>query len=109
MRLLLYLDTSRSFGTILVVLKVMMREPLIVFALLFTICVGFLQPFIGLNHVGNERQNPHFIVQAMVTSVMQSSDFSGFEHLHTRWLGTVLLLPFYCYGDSSQHLECSLQ
>lgn len=43
MRLLLYLDTFRFFGAMLVVLKVMMRESLIFFALLVVVCIGFLQ------------------------------------------------------------------
>lgn len=42
-RLLLYLDTFKFFGAMLVVLKVMMRESFIFFALLVVVCVGFLQ------------------------------------------------------------------
>jgi hypothetical protein len=42
-RLLLYLDTFRFFGAMLVVLKVMMKESLIFFALLIVVIVGFLQ------------------------------------------------------------------
>ena len=47
MRILLYLDTFRFFGAMLVVLKVMMRESLIFFALLIVVCIGFLQAFVG--------------------------------------------------------------
>lgn len=43
MRLLLYFDGFRFFGAMLVVLKVMMRESLIFFALLLVVCIGFLQ------------------------------------------------------------------
>ena len=50
MRLLLYLDSVRFFGAMLVVLKVMMKESLIFFALLVVIIVGFLQAFIGLDN-----------------------------------------------------------
>mgnify|MGYP001297777532 FL=1 len=50
MRLLLYLDSIRFFGAMLVVLKVMMKESLIFFALLIVIIVGFLQAFVGMDN-----------------------------------------------------------
>ena len=78
-RLLLYLDTYRFFGAMLVVLKVMMKESLIFFALLIIIMVGFLQAFIGLDEVDDGRKVTNFILQAMANSVMQSPDFGGFE------------------------------
>lgn len=80
MRLLLYLDTFRFFGAMIVVLKVMMKESLIFFALLLIVMVGFLQAFIGMDQVDNDAQVTSFIVQAMVNTVMQSPDFSGFEN-----------------------------
>jgi len=79
MRLLLYLDTFRFFGAMLVVLKVMMRESLIFFALLVVVCVGFLQAFIGLNQVEGNSSITTFILVAMANSVMQSPDFEGFD------------------------------
>lgn len=78
-RLLLYLDTFRFFGAMLVVLKVMMRESLIFFALLVVVCVGFLQAFIGLNQVERNDTITSFIFQAMANSLMQSPEFDGFE------------------------------
>ncbi|KAL9604128.1 MAG: hypothetical protein Q9219_000716 [cf. Caloplaca sp. 3 TL-2023] len=80
MRLLLYLDTFRFFGAMLVVLKVMMKESLIFFALLVIVMVGFLQAFIGMDQVDDNRKVTGFILQAMANSVMQSPDFDGFEH-----------------------------
>ena len=50
MRLLLYLDSVRFFGAMMVVLKVMMKESLIFFSLLIVIIVGFLQAFIGMDN-----------------------------------------------------------
>ena len=79
LRLLLYLDTFRFFGAMLVVLKVMMKESLIFFALLLVIVVGFLQAFIGLNQVKDNSYISTFVLQAMANSLMQSPDFSGFE------------------------------
>ncbi|KAL9035678.1 MAG: hypothetical protein Q9214_006471, partial [Letrouitia sp. 1 TL-2023] len=79
-RLLLYLDSFRFFGAMLVVLKVMMSESLIFFALLLIIVIGFLQAFIGLDQVDDNARITSFIVQAMANSVMQSPDFDGFEN-----------------------------
>lgn len=78
-RLLLYLDTFRFFGALLVVLKVMMRESLIFFLLLVVVCVGFLQAFIGLNQVEGNDSITTFIITAMANSVMQSPEFDGFD------------------------------
>lgn len=78
MRLLLYLDTFRFFGAMLVVLKVMMKESLIFFALLTIVIVGFLQAFISMNQIDNNTKVTRFILQAMANSVLQSPDFNGF-------------------------------
>lgn len=80
MRLLLYLDTFHFFGAMLVVLKVMMKESLIFFALLVIVMVGFLQAFVGMDQVDDNVKVTGFIMQAMVNSVMQSPDFGGFEN-----------------------------
>ncbi|KAL8732418.1 MAG: hypothetical protein Q9166_002818 [cf. Caloplaca sp. 2 TL-2023] len=80
LRLLLYLDTFRFFGAMLVVLKVMMKESLIFFALLTIIVIGFLQAFIGMDKVDDNSTVTGFILQAMANSVMQSPDFDGFEN-----------------------------
>jgi hypothetical protein len=78
--LLLYLDTFRFFGAMLVVLKVMMRESLIFFALLVVVMVGFLQAFVGLDLAPDtELGAAGFILQAMLNAVMQSPEFSGFD------------------------------
>ena len=79
LRLMLYLDSFRFFGAMLVVLKVMMKESFIFFALLTVIVVGFLQAFIGLNQVENNRYITTFIVQNMANAVMQSPEFDGFD------------------------------
>ncbi|KAK7184413.1 potassium ion channel [Paraphaeosphaeria sporulosa] len=79
MRLLLYLDTFRFFGAMLVVLKVMMRESLIFFALLIVVIIGFLQAFVGLDLTDNSLQDSGFVIQAMLNAIMQSPEFDGFE------------------------------
>ena len=78
MRLLLYLDTFRFFGAMLVVLKVMMKESLIFFALLIVVMVGFLQAFIGMDQAEDNSEVTSFILQAMAQSVLQSPNFEGF-------------------------------
>jgi hypothetical protein len=80
MRLLLYLDTIRFFGAMMVVLKVMMKESLIFFALLLVILIGFLQAFIGMDNADSNADATIFIVQAMANAVMQSPEFSGFDN-----------------------------
>ncbi|KAF2817049.1 uncharacterized protein BDZ99DRAFT_492954 [Mytilinidion resinicola] len=79
MRLLLYLDTYRFFGAMLVVLKVMMKESLIFFALLLVVLIGFLQAFMGLDQVDNELEDTGFVIEAMLKAIMQSPEFEGFD------------------------------
>jgi hypothetical protein len=79
-RLLLYLDSIRFFGAMLVVLQVMMKESLIFFALLMVIVIGFLQAFIGMDNADSNADAMTFILQAMANAVMQSPDFSGFDN-----------------------------
>ncbi|KAI0378863.1 hypothetical protein F5Y04DRAFT_261205 [Hypomontagnella monticulosa] len=79
-RLLLYMDSFRFFGAMLVVLKVMMKESIIFFALLVVVIIGFLQAFIGMDYANDmAREDTIFILQAMANAIMQSPDFSGFE------------------------------
>ncbi|RMZ79959.1 hypothetical protein DV738_g3022, partial [Chaetothyriales sp. CBS 135597] len=78
-RILLFLDTFRFFGAMLVILKVMMAESAIFFMLLIVICIGFLQAFIGLNQIEENTSITWFILQAMVNAVMGSPEFDGFD------------------------------
>ena len=80
MRLLLYLDSFRFFGSMLVIVKVMMKESLIFFALLVVVIIGFLQAFIGLDQVDHNREITGFIIESMANAVMQSPDFAGFDN-----------------------------
>ncbi|KAK2800811.1 hypothetical protein FQN50_007952, partial [Emmonsiellopsis sp. PD_5] len=79
-RILLYLDTFRFFGAMLVVLKVMMKESLIFFALLGVVIIGFLQGFMGMDQADPKNaMTPSIILQGMANSVMQSPDFGVFQ------------------------------
>lgn len=93
MRLMLYLDTFRFFGAMLVVLKVMMRESLIFFLLLIVVCVGFLQAFIGLNQVEGSASITTFVVTSMANAIMQSPDFDGFDN-YAHPFGLILYYVF---------------
>lgn len=79
-RLLLYLDSYRFFGAMLVVLKVMMQESLIFFALLIVILIGFLQAFIGLDQVDESLDATNFIMLNMLNAMLGSPDFDGFDN-----------------------------
>lgn len=79
MRLMLYLDTFRFFGAMLVVLKVMMKESLIFFALLFFVLIGFFQAFTGMDQADLGEPYTKSIIQGMANSVMQSPEFGLFE------------------------------
>ncbi|KZZ91583.1 Polycystin cation channel, PKD1/PKD2 [Ascosphaera apis ARSEF 7405] len=80
-RLLLYLDTFRFFGAMLLVLKVMMKESIIFFCLLFFVIIGFLQGFLGMDQADAPNAiTPSIIIKVMVNTVMTSPDFEVFKH-----------------------------
>ncbi|KAL9932022.1 hypothetical protein V8E36_009083 [Tilletia maclaganii] len=93
MRLLLYLDTFKFFGTMLVVLKHMMKESAIFFALLIGVVLGFLQAFVGLDQVDDNLTATQFIIKAMAGSVLQSPDFDGFDNFAPPF-GLILYMIF---------------
>lgn len=93
-RLLLYLDSYRFFGAMLVVLKVMMKESIIFFALLFVILVGFFQAFIGLDQVDEEVTAAGFIVQQMLNAIMGSPEFDSWD----RFAPPFGLILYYLYN-----------
>ncbi|OAA33612.1 potassium ion channel Yvc1 [Moelleriella libera RCEF 2490] len=93
-RLMLYLDSFRFFGAMLVVLKVMMKESVIFFALLIIIIIGFLQAFIGLDLTeDNVANDVYFIIESMTKAILQSPEFDGFEGFGPPW-GIIL---YYCF------------
>lgn len=78
-RLLLFLDTFRFFGAMLVVLKVMMKESIIFFALMAVVIIGFLQAFVGMDNVDSRSDATVFILQSMANAILGAPDFSGFD------------------------------
>ncbi|SMR59423.1 unnamed protein product [Zymoseptoria tritici ST99CH_1E4] len=80
MRLMLYLDSLRFFGAMLVVLKVMMKESLIFFALLIVVLIGFFQAFIGFDQVDNNIDATNFITKNMLNAIMGAAEFDGWDN-----------------------------
>ncbi|KAF2722977.1 receptor-activated Ca2+-permeable cation channel [Polychaeton citri CBS 116435] len=79
MRILLYLDTFRFFGAMLVVLKVMMKESLIFFALLILVLIGFFQAFLGFDLTDHKISATRFIIKQMINAIMGSPEFDGWD------------------------------
>lgn len=93
-RLLLYLDSFRFFGAMLVVLKVMMKESVIFFALLIIVIIGFMQAFIGLDLTDDAVAGEiWFVAEAMIKAIMQSPEFEGFDNFGHPF-GLIL---YYCF------------
>ena len=116
-RLLLYLDSFRFFGAMLVVLKVMMKESVIFFALLIIIIVGFLQAFIGLDLADDLVADDFwFIVESMLKAILQSPEFEGFERfghpfgliLHYCFTFIVMVSRIKWSGSSGNHTDVSV-
>nr|OQO18235.1 hypothetical protein B0A51_13569 [Rachicladosporium sp. CCFEE 5018] len=93
-RILLYLDSFRFFGAMLVVFKVMMKESLIFFALLIFVLIGFLQAFIGMDQVDQDLSSTGFIVTQMINAIMGSPEFDGWD----RFAPPFGLILYYIYN-----------
>jgi len=53
-----------------VVVKVMMNESIIFFALLSVLLLGFLQAFIGLDDADSGEDSTQFVFKALVNAIM---------------------------------------
>ncbi|ANZ76173.1 BA75_03088T0 [Komagataella pastoris] len=78
-RLLLFLDVNKFVGTMIVVIKVMMKESAIFFFLLTVILVGFLQGFLGLDQADGRRDATTKILSVLVHTVIGGPDFQSFN------------------------------
>ncbi|CRK24278.1 hypothetical protein BN1723_018130, partial [Verticillium longisporum] len=89
-----YLDTFRFFGAMLVVLKVMMKESIIFFALLAVLIIGFLQAFVGLDAAEDMAVDDYALIfKAMANAIMQSPDMDVFDEFSPPF-GTILYYFF---------------
>ncbi|ODQ64951.1 hypothetical protein NADFUDRAFT_46764 [Nadsonia fulvescens var. elongata DSM 6958] len=78
-RLLLYLDSFRFFGAMLVVLKELFRESMVFFVLLIFVMIGFLQAFLGLDLANRRSESTDLILTVLSRTVMGASDFDAFD------------------------------
>ncbi|ANB14498.1 Yvc1p [Sugiyamaella lignohabitans] len=78
-RLLLFLDSVRFFGAMLIVLKELMKESIIFFVLLVVVAGGFLQAFIGLDIADGTRDVTMLVVQVMTRTVLDGIDFEWMD------------------------------
>ncbi|KAG7731159.1 hypothetical protein KL948_003439 [Ogataea haglerorum] len=78
-RLLLFLDVLQFCGTMIVVVKKMIRESFIFFFLLAIITVGFLQAFVGLDQADGKRELTSFLTTTMVQTVLGGPNFDTIE------------------------------
>ncbi|CAN6614231.1 calcium channel Yvc1p [Trichomonascus vanleenenianus] len=78
-RLLLYLDSVRFFGAMLVVLEELMKESIIFFVLIFILFGGFLQAFMGLDNTDGILDTWNMVVHSMTRTVLDSPEFDLYE------------------------------
>ncbi len=78
-RFLLFLDSIRFFGAMLVVCKVMMKESIVYFVLLFIISLGFLQALLGLDSADGARDVTKLVLQVISHSIIGDNDYDAFS------------------------------
>ncbi|CCF60248.1 hypothetical protein KAFR_0J01840 [Kazachstania africana CBS 2517] len=93
-RLLLYLETERFVGIMLVVLKHMMAESIVFFVLLFLIMIGFLQGFLGLDSADGKREISGPILSNLLITVLGEGSFQMFENFAPPYAGIL----YYTYS-----------
>lgn len=94
-RLLLYLDAQKFVGAMIVVIKVMMKESLIFFALLLVVIFGFLQGFLGLDSADGKRDATVLIISQLGQTILGGGDFATFERFAPPYAG--ILFYFYSF------------
>ncbi|SCV05488.1 LANO_0H08592g1_1 [Lachancea nothofagi CBS 11611] len=93
-RLLLYLESSRFVGALLVVLKHMMQESIVFFFLLLLIVIGFLQGFIGLDSSDGNREITWPIISNLMLTVLGAGKFEMFTDFAPPFAGIL----YYSYS-----------
>lgn len=86
-RLLLYLDSEKFVGAMIVVISKMMKESILFFALLFIINIGFLQGFIGLDSADGKLDKSKILFKSMIKTIIGNIDFDLFEQLAPPYSG----------------------
>ncbi|CAH01666.1 Yvc1p [Kluyveromyces lactis] len=94
-RLLLYLESERFVGALLVVLAHMMRESIYFFSLLILIMIGFLQGFLGLDSADGRREITWPILSNLFTTILGDGGFDMFERFAPPY--AAILYYSYCF------------
>lgn len=94
-RLLLYLESERFVGALLVVLAHMMRESIYFFFLLVLMMIGFLQGFLGLDSADGTREITWPILSNLLTTILGGGGFDMFENFAPPYAG--ILYYSYCF------------
>ncbi len=88
-RLLLYLDSQKFVGAMIVVIQKMMKESILFFVLLLIIIIGFLQGFLGLDSADGNADKTYVLLHSMVKTVIGSVEFLTFEKLAPPYSGVL--------------------
>ena len=94
-RLLLYLESERFVGALLVVLAHMMRESIYFFFLLILVMIGFLQGFLGLDSADGKREITWPILTNLLTTILGGGGFDMFEKFAPPY--AAVLYYSYCF------------
>lgn len=93
-RLLLYLESEKFIGIMLVVIKHMMKESIIFFFLLILIMIGFFQGFLGLDSSDGELDVTNAVINNLFATIIGYGDFSVFDNFAAPYAGVL----FYGYS-----------
>lgn len=94
-RLLLYLESNRFVGALLVVLAHMMRESIYFFFLLLLMMVGFIQGFLGLDSADGKREITWPILSNLMTTTLGFGGFDVFKKFAPPY--AAILYYSYCF------------
>ncbi|CCD23438.1 Yvc1p NDAI_0B04040 [Naumovozyma dairenensis CBS 421] len=94
-RLLLYLESERIVGALLVVLKHMLQQSIVFFALLLLIMLGFLQGFLGLDSADGKREITMPILTNLIITVFGLGTFDMFDRFAPPY--AAILYYGYCF------------
>lgn len=92
-RMLLFLDVYQFVGTMIIIIKKMMKESIIFFVLLAFILIGFLQAFLGLDQADGKRDLTKFIIQCLLRTVLSGPDFDSISRFAYPY-GSILYYSF---------------
>ncbi|VEU22575.1 DEKNAAC103592 [Brettanomyces naardenensis] len=92
-RMLLFLDVYQFVGTMIIIIKKMMKESIIFFVMLTFILIGFLQAFLGLDQADGKRDLTKFVVQSLLRTVLSGPDFDSMNRFASPY-GSILYYAF---------------